>query len=165
MTTSTKRAIYLLGLLIFCSCSSSAQRTQNCAIQKPNRFVTDQAYMLSRTTSEYLERRLAKLKKDRTVELAVVGILTTGTKPVDDYSLELARCWGIGPAARGGGVLVLVARDDRKWRIQVTTSLEDKLPDARVKQIGDRMATEFKSQRYDQGIRQAVDDLIAELEK
>ena len=129
--------------------------------------VNDYAVVIDEDSQQRLESRLVRLKKDSGIEFAVVTVHTTGAQNIFAYSLAVACDWSVGhqSSQREGGLLLLVAVKDRKWRVQVSSSLTSDLPDALVKQIGDRMARLFRQGKYSAGILRCVDEMIAELEK
>ncbi|HVG29266.1 MAG TPA: TPM domain-containing protein [Pyrinomonadaceae bacterium] len=134
-------------------------------LPKPTGYVNDYARVIDARTKQGLEEKLEALKKSSGVEFAVVTVETTGGRDIFDYSIDVACGWGLGPAAgqRGGGVLLLVATKDRRWRVQVSRSLEADLPDAAVAEIGERMMPFFRRGEYGEGILRCVDDHIARL--
>src|SRR5687768_7540119 len=103
-----------------------SQREIKGPLPPPTGLVNDYATVLDAESSVQLERALSELKEKSDIEFAVAIIETTGGQPIFDYSLALAKGWGIGPrdTSKGGAVLFLVAIDDREWRIQVSRSLE-----------------------------------------
>jgi uncharacterized membrane protein YgcG len=131
----------------------------------PEGFVNDFAGVIDDPTESQLEARLGRLKERAKIEIAVATVKTTGGQTVYDYSLAVARGWGIGPPAgeEGGGVLLLLASEDRKWRIQVTRSLEADLPDEVVGRIGAAMNPALREGRYGEAVNRCVDDLVKRL--
>lgn len=131
----------------------------------PTTFVSDFARVIDEPTKRRLEARLAELKKETLVEFAVVTVETTGGRDIFDYSLDVACGWGVGPGEGrpGGGVVLLLAVKDRRWRIQVTRALEATLPDDVVKGIGDRMVEHIKRGDFGKGISAAVEEHAARL--
>ena len=138
---------------------------QRSPLPAPTGFVSDSAKVIDAATKRQLESRLAELKESTGVEFSVVTVETTGGRDIFDYSLDVACGWGVGPGEDepGGGVLLLVATKDRRWRVQVSRSLEAALPDDAVKEIGDRMVEHFKRGDYGKGISAAVEDHAARL--
>jgi uncharacterized protein len=138
---------------------------QKSPLPAPSGFVSDLAKVIDAEAEAKLESRLAEVKKSSGVEFAVVTVETTGGRDIFDYSLDVACGWGIGPGEGepGGGVLLLVAVKDRRWRIQLSRSLEAALPDATVKEIGDRMAEHFRRGAFGEGITAAVEEHITRL--
>jgi uncharacterized protein len=144
--------------------------TANVAISTlpaPASFVVDGANVIDADAKQRLEGKLMELKKSSRIEFAVATIETTGESSVADYSLNLARRWGIGPPPgnKDGGLLMLVAIKDRKWHLQVSRALESDLPPNVITQIGEPMRTPFQKGAYGEGIEIFVDRLIAKLEE
>lgn len=140
-------------------------RGQTSPLPAPKSFVSDLAKVIDAEAETKLESRLSEVKKSSGVEFAVVTVETTGGRDIFDYTLDVACGWGVGPGEGepGGGILLLVATRDRRWRIQVSRSLEAALPDEVVKEIGDRMAEHFKRGDFGKGIAAAVEDHAARL--
>lgn len=138
---------------------------QQSPLPAPADYVSDFAKVIDAATKRRLEARLDELKRSTGVEFAVVTVETTGGRDIFDYSLDVACGWGVGPAEGqpGGGVLLLAAVKDKRWRIQVSRSLEATLPDDAVKEIGDRMAAHFGQGDFGGGITAAVEDHAARL--
>jgi uncharacterized protein len=97
------------------------------------------------------EKRLAaemvrKLEETDSTQVALVIVRTTGGLDIADYALGVARRNGIGQSGRNNGVLIVVAVEDRRVRIEVGTGLEGKLPDALCSRIiRDEMVPHFKN--------------------
>lgn len=126
--------------------------------------VNDFASVIDPATRRILEERLIDLKRTADIEFAVVTVPTTGDLTAFDYTLRLAREWGIGPS--GGeqkGLILLVAVNDRKYQIQPSRHLQGDLPDGLVGEIGRRMRDPFRRGDYSGGISTAVEAIIATL--
>jgi uncharacterized membrane protein YgcG len=138
---------------------------QKSLLPPPTGFVNDFAKVVDARTKQQLEDKLAALKKTSGIEFAVVTVETTGERDIFDYSIDVACGWGVGPALdrQGGGLLLLVAIKDRKWRVQVSRGLEADLPDYMVKEIGDIVVPSFRRGDYGAGILGCVDHYIARL--
>jgi uncharacterized protein len=131
----------------------------------PTGHVNDYANVIDAATKQRLETVLENLKQRANIEFAVVTVKTTGDKDIFDYSLAVARGWGIGaPDDEKNGLLFLVAIDDRKYFTQVSRHLEGDLPDGVVGQIQrERLVPQFKQQRYSQGIYDTIEAYVATL--
>jgi uncharacterized protein len=131
----------------------------------PTGFVNDYAKVVGAETRAALEAKLARLKERARVELAVATVETTGGRDIFDYSLAVARGWGIGPpkGEDGGGVLLLLSVNDRQWWIQVTRSLEADLPNETTDEIGRRMTPHLRADNYDAAVRACVEGLVKHL--
>ncbi len=89
------------------------------------KYVVDNANVLDPATKERLATILNRLKERADIEFAVVTVPTTGDEDIFEYSLTLARGWGIGSKeGEKNGLLLVVAVNDRKWRVQVSRHLE-----------------------------------------
>jgi len=130
----------------------------------PTGMVNDYAGVIDATTKESLEAKLRGLKETTNppVEIAVVVVKTTGDRPIFDYSLAIARGWGIGTKEDDNpSALLLVAIDDRKYFTQVSKDLEDELPDGVVGSLQRQfLVPEFKKGNYSKGISDTVDAYI-----
>ncbi|HVF66846.1 MAG TPA: TPM domain-containing protein [Pyrinomonadaceae bacterium] len=133
----------------------------------PTGFVNDYANVFDGDSKGRLESALTELKEKSAVEFALVTVETTGDQPISDYSLALAKGWGVGPkdASKGGGLLLLLATKDQKWRLQVSRSLEKDLPDAETKKLGDASAELYREGKYAEGVTKYVGALVARLEE
>ncbi len=129
-------------------------------------FVNDFANVFSPESRKELETVLTELKDRSAIEFAVVTVETTGGIPIFDYSLALARGWGVGPedTSKGGGLLLVLAVKERQWRIQVSESLEKDLPDEVCKELGDRSVDLYRQERYSEGLTKYVMAIIERLE-
>lgn len=119
--------------------------------------VTDLTGTLSASERGEVERISRALEASDSTQIALLVIPTTGGRPIEDYALETARRNGIGQAGKNNGVLIVVALQDRKCRIEVGTGLEGKLPDGLAGEIIRReMIPEFKQRRFGRGCVGAV---------
>ncbi len=160
-------------LLLVCLFLGSAAAHAQSPIPQPNppTPVVDYADVIDPATEQRLNNILKNLSENAqaNTEMAVVTVKTTGGQDIFDYSLAVMRGWGIGSGEEigskvKGGLLLLVAVDDRKAYVQVSRHLEGELPDGVVGQIQrDRLVPEFKKGNYSKGISDTVDALLATL--
>jgi len=131
-------------------------------LPSPKGHVSDFAEVIDARAEGVLEAKLRQLKERANVEMAVAIVETTGGRDIFEYSLAVARAWGLGPAegGEGGGLLLLLATKDRKWRIQVSRSLAADIPDDVAADIGGRMTDALREERYGDAVTKCVDDLI-----
>jgi len=151
-------------LLTFAGLTATAQSSSS-SLGTPTGFVNDYANVIDSPTRAKLETVLTNLKQRADIEIAVVTVPTTNGEDIFDYSLALARRWGIG--SKGGdkaGLLFLAAINDRKYFTQVSDHLEGDLPDGLVGQIQrERLVPQFKRGNYSQGIYDTIQAYIATL--
>jgi uncharacterized protein len=123
----------------------------------PVGFVNDFAGIIPERERDEIESLCADLERRTTVEIAVVTLKSTGSIPIEDYANELFNRWGIGKKGKDNGVLILVAVDDRKVRIEVGYGLEPILTDARAGDIIRHvLAPEFRRGDFGKGLLSAV---------
>lgn len=159
----------LLVVAIFClfgwfSPPTIQAQATNSPLPRPTGFVSDYAGVIDLPTKQRLETLLTNLKGRAEIEFAIVVVPTTGDVPIFDYTLSVARGWGIGPG--GGeqkGLILLVAVNDRKYQLQVSRHLEGDLPDGVVGEIGRRMRDPFRQNRYGDGLELAAGTIVATL--
>jgi uncharacterized protein len=130
-------------------------------------YITDSANVIDRSSRTQLETTLDAFKLNKKIDFAVVTVGTTGDRSVFDYSLDLARERKTTfPDGRdNGGLLLLVAVNDRKWHVQITRNLEDKLTAETLTSLSRPMADSFKQKRYGEGIIKYVNAIISKLDE
>jgi len=157
----------LLGSLLVMRGSAAAEQA-NSPLPPPNpfRYVVDNAGVIDSATNQRMEKILRALKDSGDIEFAVVTVRTTGDQDIFDYSLAVARGWGIGSSEGDkNGLLLLVAIDDHKYYIQVSRHLEGDLPDGLVGEIGRRMRDPFRRGDFSNGLMTAVQTMVSTLEE
>jgi uncharacterized protein len=120
--------------------------------------------VLSASTEDLILRNSVQLQKASGAQIVVVTVASLQGRPLEQYSLDILRGWGIGDEKKNNGVLLLVAVNDRKSRIEVGYGLEGRLPDGKTGRIQDDfMLPYFKEGKYDEGIRNGYLALLAEV--
>lgn len=126
----------------------------------PPRLVTDVAGILSEAEKSALEQKLVAFDDSTSNQIAVVVIKSLEDRPIEDYATKLFRTWGIGNKKTQNGVLLLVAVDDRKVKIEAGYGLEGAIPDIVAGDIiRTRISPAFKAGNYYKGIDEATDAL------
>lgn len=119
--------------------------------------VVDEAGMLSPQSRQQVETELAALERDTGAQVAVLTIPTLEDEALEDYSLRVAETWKLGRAEADDGVLLLIARDDRKMRLEVGYGLEPKLTDLAANRILDEVIRpRFRQGDFDGGVEAGV---------
>ena len=148
----TRAALAALALLL--------AGTSLAAVEVPflSARVNDTARMLSDEQRQRVETILTELEQTTGAQGAVLTIDTLDGEPIEDFALRVAETWKLGQKGKDNGVLVLIARDDRKMRIEVGYGLEGALTDALSSRILDEiMRPRFRAGDFGGGIEAAAD--------
>lgn len=148
-------------LLLLGRGSANAQSAQS-PLPKPTGYVNDYAGVVDSATKERLETMLGNLDRQQQIQISVVTVDTTGGQDIFDYSLAVARGWGIGSKdAQKPSLLLLAAIKDRKYFTQVSRHLEGDLPDGLVGQIQrEALVPAFRAGEYGKGLEDTVNVYI-----
>jgi len=123
--------------------------------------VVDQTATLSSGDVALLQQTLKDFEARKGSQIAVLIVPTTAPETIEQYSLRVAEAWKIGRKKIDDGALVVVAKDDRKLRIEVGYGLEGALTDVTSKRIIDEVITpKFRSGDFAGGISAGVDRII-----
>lgn len=152
----------VFGLLLLASGLAQAQATQS-PLPQPTGYVNDYAHVIDSATKERLETTLGNLDRQQQIQFSVVTVDTTGGQDIFDYTLAVARGWGIGSKdSQKPSLLLLTAIKDRKYFTQVSRHLEGDLPDGLVGQIQrEQLVPAFKAGEYGKGLADTIDTFIA----
>lgn len=122
-----------------------------------NRPVVDQARFLDKNTTQILESLLLKVKNSSGTQIGVVTLPALEGETVEQIAIKIADKWQLGDAQADNGVLLVIAKKEKKIRIEVGQGLEGSLTDAYSKRVIDyRMTPLFKQGRYGEGIFSGV---------
>ena len=153
----------LLALAASClGLPAAAQDLQ--AIPTLTARVMDQAGVLQPDQRAALEAKLAAFEAQAGPQIVVLTVASTGIEDIAEYSQRAVDAWKIGRKDVGDGLLLVVARDDRKLRIQVAKALEGAVPDLAARQIiANQISPAFKRGDYAAGLNAGVDALMARI--
>jgi uncharacterized protein len=122
--------------------------------------IVDEAGLLSGQDYAEIVQQLEALEAASTDQLVVVTLKSLQGYAIEDYGYQLGRKWGIGQKGKDNGVLLIVARNERKVRIEVGRGLEPVMTDALSKLIIENaILPEFRRGDYPAGIRAGVRDI------
>ena len=121
----------LLFISVFISVCATAQ-IEKVVPKKPSppRLVNDFTSTLTPEQVAALEQKLVTYDDSTSNQVAVVIIPTTGDYPIEDVALRIIRDWGVGSSKNNNGVVILIAQNDRKVRIEVGYGLEGAIRDS-----------------------------------
>lgn len=131
--------------------------------QKPNppRLVNDYTKTLTDDQRQALENKLVAFDDSTSTQIAVVIIPSLNGNEIADFNVNLLRAWGVGGKEKNNGVILLIAKGDRKLNITTGYGLEGALPDITCKQIiDDIIVPNFKGDDFYGGIEQGTDAII-----
>jgi uncharacterized protein len=127
--------------------------------------VVDEAHILSDGARDRLTAALKAHEDATTDQIVVLTVPTTGDDSIESYANNVFHVWKLGQKGKDNGVLVVVATNDRKMRIEVGYGLEGTLPDGAAGEIiRTWMTPAFKGGNYDKGIEDGTAAIIAKLE-
>ena len=149
-------------ILLVAAIASASGQTAQSPLPPPTGYVNDYAAVIDPATKRRLETTLANLDHQQQIQFSVVTVDTTGGQEIFDYSLAVARGWGIGSKdTQKPSLLLLVAIKDRKYFTQVSRHLEGDLPDGLVGQIQrERLVPAFRAGDYGKGLADTIDVYI-----
>jgi uncharacterized protein len=124
--------------------------------------VVDQTATLSAADVSNLEQKLKAFEDRKGSQIAVLMVPTTAPEAIEQYAIRVVEQWKLGRKKVDDGALLLIAKDDRKLRIEVGYGLEGALNDATAKRIIDEIITpRFKAGDFAGGINAGVDRMIS----
>ncbi len=155
-----RRARLFSLVLAFCALIGGAQ-AQTLSFPPLSGRVVDEAGLLDAATRAALTQTLADLETRSTDQLVVVTLRSLRGTSIEDYGYRLGRAWQVGQKDKNNGVLLIVAPNERKVRIEVGYGLEGTLTDAISKFIIENsILPRFKAGDFPGGIRRGVEDIV-----
>jgi len=146
-------AVLALGLLPL--------RAQALDIPQLTGRVNDNASLLSSAEARQLEARLEAFEAKTGHQYALLTVPSLDGAPIEEYALKVAEAWRLGDKKRDDGLLLIIAQNDRKMRIEVGYGLEGEVPDAVASRvIREVLRPAFQRGQFSYGIQAAFDVLI-----
>ena len=119
--------------------------------------VHDEAHVLTQETIDQLEKKLIIFEDSTSNQIAILIIQSLDGQVLEEYTLRVAEKWKLGTKSKDNGVLILVAVDDHKMRIEVGQGLQGVLTDALCNRIiRNEVAPAFRRNNYDEGVMTAI---------
>ncbi len=126
--------------------------------------VVDTTQTLDAPARERIDAQLAALEQAKGSQVVFLLVATTAPEDIASYANRVGNAWKIGRREVGDGVLMVVAKDDRKVRIEVAKTLEGAIPDLAAKQIIDEAITPaFRRGDFAGGLSAAADQIAARI--
>jgi len=127
--------------------------------------VIDLTHTLSTSQAQTLESRLRDFERGKGSQIAVLMLPSTQPETIEEYSIRVAEAWKIGRARVDDGVILVIAKNDRKLRVEVGRGLEGAIPDAVAKRVvSDVITPLFRSGDFYGGIAAGTDALMKLIE-
>ena len=124
--------------------------------------VTDTTATLSSAEEARIESVLRAFEQKKGSQIVVLIVPTTQPEAIEQYAIRVAEAWKVGRKGVDDGAILLVAKNDRKLRIEVGRGLEGVLPDAIAKRIiAETISPKFRAGDYSGGILAGVEKMIA----
>lgn len=124
--------------------------------------VMDSTATLSLEQRQRLEEKLTEFEQTRGAQVVLLMVPTTQPEDITSYANRVADAWKIGRREIGDGLLLIVAKDDRKVRIEVARALEGAIPDLAAKRIiDDAITPRFKAGDFAGGLDAGTDQIMA----
>jgi uncharacterized protein len=152
--------LLLLSLALLVAAPAGAQD-----FPKLSGRVVDAANIIPDAEEAALTQKLQAVQQASSRQLVVATVPDLQGHPIEDYGYQLGRHWGIGQKGANNGIILLVAPQERRVRIEVGYGLEPIMTDALSHRIiQDRILPRFKANDYPGGISAGADAIIAQLQ-
>lgn len=142
----------LILLIVFLSIVVTTSSLAQIAVPPLTDHINDYAGILSKQTREQLEKELQQHEDSTSNQIVILTIASLKGESIEEAANRIFNTWQLGQKEKNNGVLVLIAPDDRKMRIEVGYGLEVTLTDAHCNRIiNNEMKPYFKYKKYDEG--------------
>ncbi len=154
-----------LGALALWAAAASVCAQDVLPVPPTSAQVIDQTGTLSEPQRAALVGKLAALEQKTGTQMVLLLVPTTAPEDIASYAQRVADSWKIGRRDVGDGLVIIVAKDDRRVRIEVAKTLEGAIPDLVAKRIiSEQISPAFKAGDYAGGLNAAVDKLAARVQ-
>jgi uncharacterized protein len=134
----------------------------NRPVPRARGLVTDLAQALSEEREATIATSLAEYEQEMSHEFAVLTVESLHGEAIESFSLRVARSWGMGKVDVNNGLLIVLALQDRKTRIEVGDGLRGRIPDGLAQEIiTSEMLPAFEAGRYADGLEAGLEALMA----
>jgi uncharacterized protein len=151
---------YALLLPLSLLCGSGSAAAEQIAVPKLSHRVTDLTQTLTAEQTEALAKKLEALEKSKGSQIAVLMLPTTGEEGIEQFSIRVVDEWKLGRKGTADGVLLLIAKNDKRVRIEVGRGLEGALTDVTSSRIiREFVRPAFKQNDFYGGINAGIDKI------
>ncbi|MCQ2969566.1 MAG: TPM domain-containing protein [Clostridium sp.] len=124
-----KKILLIFSLLLVCIYSVTFAESNKFPSATTNKYINDYAGVISKNYTDKIVSIGKELEEKTTAQCVIVIINSTNNVPIEKYANELFRSWGIGTSEKNNSLLILLAINDRNWRVEVGKGLEGAIPD------------------------------------
>lgn len=164
MTTWLRKGRHWLAWLGLWLCASVALGQGLQPVPELRARMMDQTGTLDAASLSAIEARLAAFEQAKGSQVVVLMVATTAPEDIADFTQRLGDAWKIGRPKVGDGVLLVIAKDDRRLRIATAKALEGAIPDLVASRIIERAITPaFRQQDYSGGIQAGLEHILARI--
>lgn len=158
-----RRALTALAALFLLAVALAGAQAQDLLpVPALSARVIDQTGTLDAQQRQALEAKLQAFEQQKGSQIVMLMVATTAPEDIASYANRVGNAWKIGRKEVGDGILVIVAKNDRKMRIEVAKTLEGAVPDIAAARIIDHaMKPRFRDNDFAGGLDAAADQLIA----
>jgi uncharacterized protein len=125
--------------------------------------VVDQAAVLSPQERVSLDQLLAGYERETTHQIAVLTVSSLSGEPIERFSLRVANSWGLGRKGVDNGILIVLAPEEHKVRIELGRGFERYISNPRADEIiRSQMLPSFRQQEYFKGLERGIQQLMVD---
>jgi len=158
MQFQSRRQLFYILIFSFCALNAFAEIVE---VPKLSAMVNDITGTLSAVDIQHLEGKIRAFEEAKGSQIVVLVIPTTGDETIEQFGIKVAEEWKIGRGQIDDGIILLVAKSDRRVRIEVGYGLEGAVPDALAKRIIEQVIIpEFRAGHFVKGVEEGVDSII-----
>jgi len=130
---------------------------------KPSGYLNDFARIVDEASSQRIEQLCRELESKTGAQLAIATVSSLNGEPIEDYTVKLFKAWGIGKKDQANGLLVLVAVQEKRTRIEVGYGLEPVITDGYSGEVLRNLRPYFRANQYGLGLYTAASQLAAKI--
>jgi uncharacterized protein len=160
-----RRLLAGVAVAAFALVALAADVTEPIAVPKLAGRVVDLTGTLTAAESDDISGRLKAFEQAKGAQVAVLLVPSIGPEPIEDFALRVTDSWKLGRAGVDDGVLFVVAKQERKMRIQTGRGVQGVLTDALSKRIiAERVSPRFRTGDFHGGILVGVESIMKAIE-
>jgi uncharacterized protein len=164
MAFKSKFLLHLLLIVFYWALPVSSPAVTPPIPAQPSQYIEDLAGVIDPGTRARLNVILKDLEAKTSAQVVVLTINSLDGEPIENFSHQTAVKWGIGQKGKDNGILITVAVEDHKYRLEVGYGLEGTLPDSLVGSLGRQyLAPNFRKGDFAAGILAAVTEISNQL--